>query len=331
MNSVEEPAGAAVRAVPELPKRLEPLAIAAVRNAAMAAFGWAGRGDGKAADAAATEAMRNALGDAHVLGNVVIGEGEKDNAPMLYNGEKVGEGDEVSFDIAVDPVEGTDLCAAGQAGALTTIAFAGVGGLWSPGPAHYMDKLVVEAAARDAIDLRDEPEKVLERVAAALGKRPRQMVVVVLDKPRHVELIARLRACGARVQTPTAGDVAGALLAALPDTGVDLLMGCGGTPEGVMAACAVKCVGGGMQTRLSPQREPEAEAIAAAGLSTTEILDVEDLVKGKAMFAATAITGGTLGLEAPRRSGGWYVTHSLIVRPGSVRRIVESRPVTDQE
>jgi fructose-1,6-bisphosphatase II len=331
MTLVEEPAGAAVRAVPVLPKRLEPLAVAAVRNAAMAAYGWAGRGDGKAADGAATEAMRLALGEAHVVGKVVIGEGEKDNAPMLYNGEEVGEGEGVSFDIAVDPVEGTDLCAAGQSGALTTIAFAGVGGLWSPGPAHYMDKLVVEAAARNAIDLRDEPERVLKRVAAALGKRPRDLVVVVLDKPRHVELIARLRACGARVQTPTAGDVAGALLAALPGTGVDLLMGCGGTPEGVMAACAVKCVGGGMQTRLAPQREPEAQAIAAAGLSTTEILEVDDLVRGDAMFAATAITGGTLGLSAPRRSGGWNLTHSLIVRPGSVRRIVESRPATDQE
>jgi len=314
MTLVEEPAGSATSAVPELPKRLEPLAIAAVRNAAMAAYVWAGRGDGKAADGAATEAMREALGDAHVLGNVVI-----------------GEGDEVSFDIAVDPVEGTDLCAAGQAGALTTIAFAGAGNMWSPGPAHYMDKLVVGAAARDAIDLRDEPERILKRVAAALGKRPREMVVVVLDKPRHVELIERLRACGARVQTPTAGDVAGALLAALPGTGVDLLMGCGGTPEGVMAACAVKCVGGGMQTRLAPQSEAEAEAVAAAGFSTGEILEVDDLVKGNAMFAATAITGGTLGLSAPRRSGGWNLTHSLIVRPGSVRRIVESRPVTDQE
>src|SRR3954470_24987409 len=136
MTLVEEPAGAATSAVPVLPKRLEPLALAAVRNAALAAYQWAGRGDGKAADGAATEAMREALGYAHVCGNVVIGEGEKDGAPMLYNGEKVGEGAEVSFDIAVDPVEGTDLCAGGQAGALTTIAFAGVGGLWSPGPAH---------------------------------------------------------------------------------------------------------------------------------------------------------------------------------------------------
>lgn len=331
MTLVEESAGAPARAVPELPKRLEPLALSAVRNAALAAYQWAGRGDGKAADAAATEAMREALGHAHVLGNVVIGEGEKDGAPMLYNGEKVGEGDEVSFDIAVDPVEGTDLCAGGQSGALTTIAFAGVGGLWSPGPAHYMDKLVVGPQARDAIDLRDEPERVLKRVAQALGKRPRDMTVIVLDKPRHEELIATLRAAGARVQTPTAGDVAGALLAALPGTGVDLLMGCGGTPEGVMAACAVKGIGGGMQTRLAPQREAEAEAVAAAGLSTTEILEVDDLVKGHSMFAATAITGGTLGLRAPWRAGGWTYTQSLIVRSGSVRRIVESTPATDQE
>lgn len=331
MTLVEEQAGAMTDSVPELPKRLEPLAMAAVRNAAMAAYVWAGRGDGKAADGAATEAMREALNDAHELGNVVIGEGAKDKSPMLYNGEKVGVGDKVTFDIAVDPVEGTDLCAAGQAGALTTIAFAGAGGLWSPGPALYMDKLVCGPEARDVLDLRDEPERVLKRVAAALGKRPRDMVVVVLDKPRHVELIASLRACGARVQTPTAGDVAGALLAALPGTGVDLLMGCGGTPEGVMAACAVKCVGGGMQGRLNPQKDYEAKAIEEAGLSTTEIFELDDLVKGNAMFAATAITGGTLGLSAPRRAGGWNITHSIIVRPGSVRRIVESRPVTDQE
>jgi fructose-1,6-bisphosphatase II len=331
MTLVEEPAGAVARAVPDLPEGLEPVALAAVRNAAIAAAVWAGRGDGKAADGAATEAMREVLGHVPGVGTVVIGEGEKDGAPMLYNGERVGTGRRPRFDIAVDPVEGTDLCASGQGGALTTIALAGDGALWSPGPAHYMDKLVVGAAARDAIDLRDEPERVVKRVAAALGKRPRDLTVVVLDKPRHVELVARLRATGARVQTPSAGDVAGALLAALPGTGIDLLMGCGGTPEGVMAACAVKAVGGGMQTRLAPQREPEAEAVAAAGLSTTEILEVDDLVRGSALFAATAVTGGTLGLRAPWRSGGWTFTQTLIVRPGSVRRIVESTPATDQE
>jgi fructose-1,6-bisphosphatase II len=331
MTLVEEPAGAVARAVHHLPEGLEPVALAAVRNAAIAAFAWAGRGDGKAADGAATEAMRETLGDVPGLGTVVIGEGEKDGAPMLYNGERVGTGSSPRFDIAVDPVEGTDLCASGQGGALTTIALAGDGALWSPGPAHYMDKLVVAAAARDAIDLRDEPERIVERVAAALGKRPCDLTVVVLDKPRHVELVARLRATGARVQTPSAGDVAGALLAALPGTDVDVLMGCGGTPEGVMAACAVKALGGGMQTRLAPQREPEAEAIAVAGLSTTEILEVDDLVQGSGLFAATAITGGTLDLRAPWRAGGWIFTQSLIVRPGSVRRIVESTPATDQE
>lgn len=331
MTLVEEPAGAVARAVPELPEGLEPVALAAVRNAALAAYLWAGRGDGKAADGAATAAMRHALGRAPGTGVVIIGEGEKDGAPMLYNGEQVGDGKGGHFEIAVDPVEGTDLCAGGQAGALTTIAMAGAGGLWSPGPAHYMDKIVVGKIARDAIDLRDEPERIVKRVATALGKRPRDMTVVILDKPRHRELIARVRSTGARVQTPSAGDVAGALLAALPGTGVDLLLGCGGTPEGVMAACAVKAVGGGMQGRLAPQRQPEAKAIEAAGLSTTQILEVDDLVRGPSMFAATAITGGILGLRAPWRAGGWNFTQSLIVRPGSVRRIVESTPATDQE
>jgi fructose-1,6-bisphosphatase II len=193
-----------------------------------------------------------------------------------------------------------------------------------------MDKLVVAAAARDCIDLRDEPERIVKRVAAALGKRPRDINVFVLDKPRHEELIARLRGVGARVQTPSAGDVAGALLAAMPGTGVDLLMGCGGTPEGVMAACAVKALGGGMQARLAPQREPEAQAIEAAGLSTTEILEVEDLVRGPAFFTATGITGGSL-LRAPWRSGGWIYTQSLLVRPGSVRRVVESTPAPNEQ
>ena len=327
MTLVEEPAGPATSAVPELPKRLEPLAIAAVRNAAMAAYVWAGRGDGKAADGAATEAMREALGDAHVLGNVVIGEGEKDNAPMLFNGEQLGDGDGPRFDIAVDPVECTDLCAAGLPGSLTTIAFAGDGCLWSPGPGHYQDKLVVGPAARDAIDLREEPETNISTVAAALGKPVGEMRVLLLDKPRHVELAVRLREMGVCVIMPSAGDVAGAMFALLPGTGIDMLMGVGGTPEGIMAACAVKVIGGGMQTRLAPQRDDEREAIIAAGISLDEILDADDLVRGPAIFAACGITGGTM-LGAPRHTAGWVSTQSLIVRPGSYRRIVESTPVS---
>jgi len=332
MSLVEEPVDAG-RGMPEaLTASLESLALNAVRAAALAAAVHAGFGDGKAADAAATEAMRDVLGETKGLGTVIIGEGEKDNAPMLFNGEELGDGDGPRFDIAVDPVECTDLCAQGLPGSLTTIAFAGDGCLWSPGPGHYQDKLVVGPAARDAIDLREEPEYNIERVAAALGKPVAEMRVLLLDKPRHVELAARLRAMGVCVIMPGAGDVAGAMFALLPGTGIDMLMGIGGTPEGIMAACAVKVLGGGMQTRLAPQRDDEREAIAAAGISTDEILDAEDLVRGPAIFAACGITGGTM-LSAPRHTAGWVSTQSLIIRPGTYRRIVESTPApaTHQE
>jgi len=328
MSVVEESAGAG-RDAAELPSSLETLALQSVRAAALAAAELAGLGDKEAADGAATEAMREVLSGATGRGKVIIGEGEKDNAPMLYNGEELGTGDRPRFDIAVDPVECTDLLAAGLPGSLATIAFAGEGCLWSPGPAHYQDKLVVGRAARDAIDLREEPERNVERVAEALDKPVDEMRVLVLDKPRHEELAERLRAMRVHVIMPSAGDVAGAMFALLPGTGVDMLMGIGGTPEGIMAACAVKVLGGGMQTRLAPQRDDEAEAIAEAGISTDEILEVEDLIRGPAIFAACGITGGTL-LDAPRRpTPGWISTHSLIISPGSYRRIVERTPEAD--
>jgi len=286
MPLVEEPADAARSASDELAASLESLALNAVRAAALAAHTHAGSGDGKAADGAATEAMRAVLGETKGLGTVIIGEGEKDNAPMLFNGEQLGDGDGPRFDIAVDPVECTDLCAAGLPGSLTTIAFAGDGCLWSPGPGHYQDKLVVGPAARDAIDLREEPETNVANVAAALGKQIGELRVLLLDKPRHVELAARLREIGVCVIMPSAGDVAGAMFALLPGTGIDMLMGIGGTPEGIMAACAVKVIGGGMQTRLAPQRDDERDAILAAGISLDEILDADDLVRGPAIFAA---------------------------------------------
>jgi fructose-1,6-bisphosphatase II len=332
MTQVEEqtPGTAASATTEDLLPSLESLALTAVRVAALAAADHAGLGDGKAADGAATEAMREVLGETTGVGTVVIGEGEKDNAPMLYNGERLGTGDGPHFDIAVDPVECTDLLAAGLPGSLTTIAMAGDGCLWSPGPGHYQDKLVVGPAARDAIDLREEPEHNVESVAAALGKPVGEMRVLILDKPRHEELAKRLRAMGVHVIMPSAGDVAGAIFALLPNTGVDMLMGIGGTPEGIMAACAVKVLGGGMQTRLAPQRDEEREAIAAAGISTEEILEAEDLVRGPAIFAGCGITGGTL-LDAPRLTAGWISTQSLIVRPGSVRRIVEFTPAPEQE
>ncbi|MEA2358864.1 MAG: fructose,6-bisphosphatase [Solirubrobacteraceae bacterium] len=313
----------------ELLEALEPAALAAVRAAALACQAHVGRGDAAAADAAATDAMRASLATAPGVGTVVIGEGEKDDAPMLFNGERVGTALGPAFDVAVDPLECTSLCAEGLAGALTTIAFAPAGTLWSPGPAHYMDKLVVQSEARDAIDLRDEPEVNLLRIAHALGRRVGDLRVLVLDKPRHQELIERLRATGARVATPSGGDVAGALLAALPGSGVDVLMGVGGTPEGVLAACAVRALGGAMQGRLAPQRSEEAERIEAAGLDVTQVLTAEDLAAEPALFAATGVTGGEL-LRAPWTDGAMTFTESILIRPGSVRRIVESTPTTKE-
>jgi fructose-1,6-bisphosphatase II len=313
------------RRAPETLTALLPAALGAARTAALAAAGWAGRGDGKAADASATEAMRAVLDRAPGRGTVVIGEGEKDGAPMLFNGERLGDAGGPAFDIAVDPLECTDLCAAGLPGAMTTIALAEAGTLWSPGPAHYMDKLVAGAPAAHALDLRDDPERTVRRVAEALGKPVGDVVVVVLDKPRHADLVRTLRALGATVRTPSAGDVAGALLALLPDTGVDLLMGVGGTPEGVMTACAVRSLDGAMQGRLAPQREAEGAAVLAAGRSTTEILDAGDLAGGLALFAACGVTGGEL-LRAPWHEGPLVYTESLLVCAGVVRRVVEATP-----
>jgi fructose-1,6-bisphosphatase II len=228
-------------------------ALAATRAAAVAAARWAGGGDAHAADGAATAAMRTVLDQAPGSGTVVTGEGAKDEAPMLADGERLGRGGR-GFDIAVDPLECTDFCARGLPGALATIAVAPPGALWSPGPAYYMDKLVVGTRARAAASLDDEPETIVAQVAAALGKPVGQLRVVVLDKPRHSELIARLRATGACVSTPSAGDVAGALAVLLPDGGADMLLGIGGTPEGVLAACAARALGGDLQGRLAPQR-----------------------------------------------------------------------------
>ncbi len=302
---------------------LEPTALAATTSAALACQHWLGRDDGKAADQAATEALREALASAPGRGTIVIGEGEKDEAPMLHNGEEIGTGEGASFDVAVDPLEGTSLCAKGLSGALTTIAMAGRGALWSPGPGHYMDKLVVGPAGRDAIDIDDTPEDNLARVAEALGKPVSDLCVVVLDKPRHEDLIGRLRAAGASVFTPPEGDVAGALAALLTTGSADLLMGIGGTPEGVMTACAVASLGGGMQGKLAPQKKEEAEAVAAAGMDTDTVLELEDLVSGPSLFAATGVSGEEL-LRAPWRSDGEILTESIVIASGRVRRIVET-------
>jgi fructose-1,6-bisphosphatase II len=296
---------------------LEAAALAATVDAAIACQPFVGRGDKHAADAAATEAMRRALAKAPGLGTVVIGEGEKDGAPMLYNGERVGAGGP-AFDVAVDPLECTTFCAKGLPGSLATIAFAEEGALLRPGPSHYMEKLVVPRAARNAIDIADPPELTAARVARVLGKDIAELGVVVLDKPRHAELIDRLRRAGASVATPSDGDVAGALQALLPSGEADILMGVGGTPEGVMTACAARALRAGMQARLAPQSDGEARGLAEAGLDAERVYGLEDLVAGRALFVATGVTGGSL-LARPRAIDGAVVTESLTVSEHGVR------------
>jgi fructose-1,6-bisphosphatase II len=309
-------------------------AVGATRAAALAAARWSGRGDPQAADRAATDAMRAVLARIPGTGTVVTGEGAKDGAPMLADGERVGAGDDgtsgggaggagVSCDIAVDPLECTDLCARGLPGALATIALAPAGSLFAPGPAYYMDKLVLPAATRGAARLSDPPELIVERLAQTLGRPTGQLKVVVLDKPRHGELVGRLRRVGVAVTTPTAGDVAGALSVLLPEGGADLLLGIGGTPEGVMTACAVRALGGGMQGRLAPQRDDERARVQAAGLSSSEVLELEDLAAADGAFIATGVTGGEL-LAAPRFSGREVTTESLVIAAGAVLRIRHS-------
>lgn len=300
---------------------LEPAALAATRAAALACQAWVGRGDPDRADAAATEAMREVLSRGPGLGTVVIGEGEKDAAPMLYDGERLGLEGGPEFEIAVDPLECTKLCARGVPGALATIAFGPPGSLWSPAPAFYMDKLVAPAGARHAIDIADEPEANVRRVGEALGRPLAALRVVVLDKPRHEPLIGALRDLGVSVMAPSDGDVAGALTALLPDGQADLLMGIGGTPEGVMTACAARALGGGMQARLAPQREDERRALDAAGVDVTRVLDLDELVSQDALFAATGVSGGLL--RRPWTSDGDVHTESVAIAAGRVRRVVE--------
>jgi len=301
--------------------------LAATRAAAWAAARWAGRGDPRAADEASTTAMRATLATAPGTGTVVTGEGAKDGAPMLADGELTGAGGSPTYDIAVDPLECTDLCAHGLPGALSTIALAPRGALWSPGPSFYMDKLVLPPAARQAASLTDSPEERLVRVAARLGKAVSELRVVVLGKPRHRELVASLRATGAIVATPPAGDVAGALAVVLPDGEADMLLGVGGTPEGVLAGCAVRALGGGMEGRLAPQRDDERRALEASDADLDAVLTLDDLVRAEATFVATGVTGGLLA--APEQHGGWLVTESLVIAAGTVQRIRQTTPIEE--
>ena len=282
--------------------------------AALASARWLGRGDKEAGDGAAVDAMRISFATLHIDGLVIIGEGEKDNAPMLANGEKVGMGVGPCLDVAVDPVEGTSLLAYGRPNAISVVGVAAKGSMFNPGPSYYMQKLVVSREARDVVDL-DAPVKVnLANVAKAMGKSVQDLVVFVLDKPRHEKLISEIRQAGARIQLHTDGDVAGSLMAVDPRSEVDIMMGTGGTPEGVLAACAIKGMGGQILARLDPQSYVEKEAINEAGVDVREVLTVNDLVRSDdCFFAATGISGGDF-LRGVRYSSKYAVTHSLVLR-----------------
>lgn len=321
---MHEPPPAAEPVRPGWLTDLEPVALEATREAALACQRWVGRGRPDDADEAATQAMRRALAQAPGRGTVVVGEGAKDEAPMLFDGERLGASDTPEFDIAVDPLECTTLCSKGLEGSLATIAFGQRGTMASIAAAYYMDKLVGPPATRGVLDLSEPPEVNLERAGAALGKAVERLRVMVLDKPRHEDLIGRLHRAGAQVMTLPDGDVAAALAVLLPGGGADLLMGIGGTPEGVMTACAVSALDGFMQGRLAPQRPEEERAVAKAGLSTERVYELDELASGDSLFVAAGVTGGPL-LRQPWRRDGQVSTESIVIGAGSVRWVVEAR------
>ena len=296
--------------------------------AALAASGWVGRGEKESADKAAVDAMRLVLGTVHMNGIVVIGEGEKDEAPMLYNGEHVGDGAGPEVDVAVDPLDGTRLTALGQPNALAVIAVAERGSMFDPGAAFYMNKIAVGSQAVGVIDIEATPTENVRAVAKAKGMDVTELTVVVLERDRHDELIGELRQSGARVNLIRDGDVAPSIAAARPFTGVDLLMGIGGTPEGVISAAAIKCLGGAIQGKLWPRNDDERQALIDAGFDLGKVLTTDDLVSGEDVFvSATGVTRGAL-LQGVRVSSAGAETESIVMRSrsGTIRRIAAFHP-----
>jgi fructose-1,6-bisphosphatase II len=291
--------------------------------AALAAALWVGRGDKNAADQAAVTAMRHVLGGVSMDGVVVIGEGEKDEAPMLYIGEEVGNGQPPQVDIAVDPIDGTRLTSLGMSNAISVVALAERGALYSAPPGiYYMEKLAVGPEAADVVDIRKSVAENLEAVARAKRMALHNLTVIILDRPRHDQLVQEVRATGARIKFITDGDVAGALLAVRGD-GVDILLGTGGAPEAVVAACAIRCMGGAMQCRLWPRNEQERQQAVANGVDLDRVLHIEDLASGDNLFfSATGITDGEL-LHGVKFTGRHATTQSLVMRSrtGTIRQI----------
>jgi fructose-1,6-bisphosphatase II len=297
--------------------------VRATEVAALAAARWMGLGDKEAADQAAVDGLRTMLETISMDGIVVIGEGEKDEAPMLYIGERVGNGSDPKVDIAVDPVEGTTLLANGMPNALAMVALAERGSMYYPPHIAYMEKVATGPQAAHAIDIERSVTENIQRVAAAKDMQVRDVTVVILDRPRHAEMIREIRQVGARIKLITDGDVAGALMAATSGIGIDLLFGIGGSPEAVLTACALKSIGGNMQCRLWPRNEMEWGVIREHGMDITRVLGLNDLVSSdNVFFVATGITDGEL-LAGVRHTGGFVTTESLVMRSksGTVRRV----------
>ncbi|WP_017614882.1 class II fructose-bisphosphatase [Nocardiopsis salina] len=302
------------------------LALELVRvteTAALAAGRWVGKGDKNGADGAAVRGMRHMISTVSMNGTVVIGEGEKDNAPMLYNGENVGDGGGHDWDVAVDPVDGTTLTANGMPNAVSVIALSPRGSMFDPSAVFYMEKLATGPEAADAVDISAPVGENVRAVARAKGKSPQDITVVILDRPRHEQIVDDVRASGARIKFITDGDVAGAIMAAREGTGVDLLLGIGGTPEGIITACAMKCLGGVIQGRLWPKDDEERRKAIEAGHDVDRVLSTDDLVRSDdVFFAATGITEGEL-VDGVRYESARVHTDSLVMRgrSGTVRQV----------
>jgi fructose-1,6-bisphosphatase II len=309
---------------PSAPDRNLALELVRVTEAAaMAASRWVGRGDKNGADGAAVNAMRQLINTVSMQGVVVIGEGEKDNAPMLFNGEEVGDGRGAECDVAVDPIDGTRLTALGMNNAIAVLAVAPRGSMYDPSAVFYMEKLVTGPEAADVVDIERPAADNVRAIAKAKGSSTEDVTVVILDRPRHEGMIKEVREAGARVKLITDGDVAGAIMAARDRTGTDLLLGIGGTPEGIIAACAIKALGGVIQGRLWPQDDAERGKAIDAGHDLGRVLTTDDLVTSDdVFFAATGITDGEL-VDGVRYSKGSALTHSLVMRSrsGTIRTV----------
>ena len=298
--------------------------------AAMAAGRWVGRGDKNGGDGAAVDAMRQLIGTVSMRGIVVIGEGEKDEAPMLFNGEEVGCGEGPECDVAVDPIDGTTLMAKGMPNAIAVMAVAERGTMYDPSSVFYMEKLVTGPEAADVVDISAPVAYNVQAVAKAKGGAVEDVTVCILDRPRHEDLVRAVREAGARITFISDGDVAGAVMVCSEGTGVDLLLGIGGTPEGIITACAVKCLGGTIQAKLWPQKKSEFINAAAAGLDLGAVLSTDDLVRSdNVFFVATGITDGEL-VHGVRYRGGGATTESLVMRSksGTIRRVTSQHRLT---